>query len=102
MIKKYCDILFVRSWWVIAFLLSCSLLYEQGLKKRELHYQLLYEQLRLLQLEKIEALHKQRHLQLQVNSQSDLSWMELTLMKGLGLSPEDQQKVYFSSEESRK
>jgi hypothetical protein len=35
---------------------------------------------------------------LQINSQSDLAWIELTLMKGLGVAPEDSQKVYFFGE----
>lgn len=88
----------IRSWWVIAFLLGCFLIYEQGLQKREHHYQQLKEQLISLQQEKNRALDKQEHLQLRFNSQSDPAWVELILMKELGLTPEDQQKVYFYSE----
>ncbi|MFI5343984.1 MAG: hypothetical protein ACHQUC_07170 [Chlamydiales bacterium] len=87
--------LFIRSWWVIAFILACAILYEQGLKEREGHYQLLKEQLISLQLEKQKSLKLQQNLQLQINSQSDMDWLELTLMKGLGLVPDNQQKVYF-------
>lgn len=88
-------LIFVRSWWVIAFLLLCLLFYEKGLEKRNLQYRQLDEQLKVLQLEKAQALTRQQNLQLQINSQSDFYWVELTLMKGLGLSPEDQQKVFF-------
>lgn len=88
--------LFIHSWWVCAFTLLCGILYEQGLEKREVHYQQLTKQLTLLQSEKHLALKKQENLKRQINSQSDLDWIELTLMKGLGLCPEDQQKVYFS------
>ncbi|MCE2983850.1 MAG: hypothetical protein LW832_09830 [Parachlamydia sp.] len=48
-----------------------------------------------LQKEKRTALKRQEDLQLQINSQSDPAWIELTLMKGLGLVPEGEQKVYF-------
>ncbi|WP_068468006.1 hypothetical protein [Candidatus Protochlamydia phocaeensis] len=87
--------LFVRSWWVMAFFLMCFILYEQALKNRDRHYKQLSEQLISLQMEKQKALQKQKNLQLQINSQSDLAWIELTLMKGLGLVPEGEQKIYF-------
>ncbi|MBA2367977.1 MAG: hypothetical protein H0V82_03010 [Candidatus Protochlamydia sp.] len=87
--------LFVRSWWVFAFLIFCAVLFEQGLKERDRHYQQLDEQLQSLKFQKNEALHKQEDLQRQINSQSDLAWIELTLMKGLGLVPDGEEKVYF-------
>lgn len=86
---------FIRSWWVMVFLFACAIIYEQGLKERDLVYQQLTEQQTSLTQEKQEALKEQQNLQLQINSQSDLAWVELTLMKGLGLVPEGQQKVYF-------
>lgn len=86
---------FIRSWWVITFGLVCIMLYEQGLQKRNALYQQLTDQWLNLQKDKQEALEHQQNLQRQINSQSDLAWVELTLMKGLGLVPEDQQKVYF-------
>lgn len=87
--------IFIRSWWVIAFFLICIISYEQGLKKRNVIYQQLTDQQLSLQKEKEEALLHQKNLQLQINSQSDLAWVELALMKGLGLVPEGQKKVYF-------
>ncbi len=95
MLRTFVDYLFIRSWWVIAFIFACVILYEHGLKTREQLYQQLNEQLVKLQHEKQQALKQQVNLQLQINSQSDLAWIELTLMKGLGLVPEDQQKIYF-------
>lgn len=86
---------FIRSWWIMAFVLICAIIYEQGLRERDqLHQQLTKQRIALLQ-EKQEALQQQQNLQLQINSQSDLAWIELTLMKGLGLVPEEQQKVFF-------
>lgn len=87
--------IFIRSWWVVAFLLLCAILYEQGLKKRNQHYQQLNEQLISLLQEKQAALQKQEDLLRLINSQSDPTWIELVLMKELGLVPEGEQKVYF-------
>lgn len=90
----------MQSWWVIAFLFACMIFYEQGLKKRDALYQQLTHQLQTLQKEKEEALIHQKELQLQIKSQDDLAWIELTLMKKLGLIPEGMQKVYFYPIES--
>lgn len=89
------DCCFLRSWWVIAFVFCCTILYEQGLKKRNMIYQQLTEKAVQLQVEKEKVLRRQQNLELQINSQSDRAWVELTLMKELGLVPEEQQKVYF-------
>ena len=90
-----------RSWWVIAFMLLCIMLYEHGLKQRDALYQQLTEQSAQLQQEKQRALQQQQDLQLQINSQSDLAWIELTLIKGLGLIPEGYQKIYFTKNDAR-
>lgn len=73
--------------------------YEQGLKKRDLDYDKLHLQLVDLQQQKKEALSLREDLILQVNSQSDPAWVELVLMKGLGLIPEGQTKVFFTNKE---
>ncbi len=93
--------IFLRSWWVVAFLLLCAILYEQGLKERNHHYQQLNDQRIALQIEKQKAMKKQQDLKWQINSQSDLAWIELTLMKGLGLVPEGEQKVYFYQDKDK-
>jgi putative methionine-R-sulfoxide reductase with GAF domain len=99
MIFRFVNNFFIRSWWVLVFILLCLFLYERGLKKREEQYQQLYQQLAAL-LEEKEAVSKiQQNLREQVNSQSDLAWIEMTLMKGLGLVPEGEQKVYFYKKE---
>lgn len=83
------------SWWVIAFVLGCAILYERGLQERHQLYVQLTAQAAVLAQEKAAAEDIQQNLQRQINSQSDLAWMELTLMKGLGLVVEGQQKIYF-------
>ena len=95
---KYIKHAIIRSWWVIALMLIGSIIYERAIQKREWQLLQLQEQLTSLRIEKQNALHKQQTLQQQINSQNDPAWIELALMKGLGLSPEDQQKVYFFQE----
>lgn len=85
----------IHSWWIVAFLLACAILYEQSLQQRETLYQQLNEQKRALQEEKEIALEEQQQLLRQINSQKDPAWIELTLMKEMGLFPEGQKKVYF-------
>ena len=99
MVQFLLEMFLKRSWWVIAFVFGCSILYEQGLKERNHLYQQLTDHLRVLQQEKQYALELQENLKLQIKSQSDLEWIELTLMKGLGLVPEGQKKVYFYEDE---
>ena len=93
---------FIHSWWVLAFVLACAILYEQSLQQREEIYQQLNEQQRSLQEEKQLALEEQHRLQRQINSQQDLAWIELTLMKELGVVPEGQKKIYFYPDNSSK
>lgn len=63
---------------------------QQGLMHRELNRQLME-----LKNAHIEALKRNENLLKQINSQSDPAWVELTLIKVLGLVPENQTKIYF-------
>lgn len=83
------------SWWVMAFILISAIFYEQGLHRRDSLYTQLVEQWNSLLKEKQQALEEQNNLEAQINSQGDLAWVELTLIRELGLVPEGQQKVYF-------
>lgn len=86
----------MRTWWLILFALLCFGLYEQGVRTKHQDYTKLHNQLIELEREHTMLLDKQEHLKLQVNSQSDPDWIELVLMRGLGLVPENQTKVFFS------
>ena len=88
---------FQQSWWVIAITLLCAYVYFQAAQKKDLVIGSLEKQLNALVTEKrsLEDLHED--LRLQVNSQSDPAWIELTLKKGLGLVPEGERKVYFEN-----
>lgn len=89
------DQLFRRSWWVILFGIISYMLLEQGMKIRNREYAKLQAQYIELEKQKKEALALQERLMLEINSQSDPAWVELALMKGLGVVPEEQIKVFF-------
>ena len=91
--------IFIRSWWVILFILGCYLTYEHGLQKKDLDFAKLQAQFSELQKKKKVLLAQQEDLNRQINSQSDPAWVELALMKGLGLCPEGQIKVLFTNQE---
>lgn len=88
------------SRWVIAFFLLCLILFERGMKNKAAHYERLLEQKIKLERDKEIAISRMHHLQLQINSQSDPKWIELTLKKEMGLVPVGERKVYFFKEEN--
>lgn len=89
--------LFLKSWWVILFGLLCFILFEQGMKTHRQEYARLQKHHQDLEKQRKEAVMLQEKLMLEINSQSDPAWVELVLMKGLGLVPEGQTKVFFEN-----
>jgi hypothetical protein len=87
-----------KYWWVALFVCVCGTIYASSMRKKEDVISLLDAQLSKLQQESVELFETQQELLLQIESQSDPAWVELTLMKGLGLVPEGQSKVYFYHE----
>jgi hypothetical protein len=93
---KTCLQFILKSWWVAAAAI-CSLgLYEQGAKalQKEINTfraeaESLSEKIRL-------AKELQEELKRQVMSQSDPAWIELVLIKSLGLVPEGYTKIYYT------
>jgi hypothetical protein len=84
-----------RSWWVIAFVALCGVLYLHGVRQKNVTYQEMTGRLQILEIEKAFALAEQEELLLQIQSQSDPAWVEMVLKRNLGLVPEGQTKVYF-------
>jgi hypothetical protein len=99
---KFIEKFIFSFWWVILFILLCFVLLEQGIKERDQEFFKLNEHLKFLQQERETAIALQEDLLLQVNSQSDPAWVELLLMKGLGVVPEGQKKVFFSPKQVKK
>jgi hypothetical protein len=92
---KLFDMLVIRSWWVILFTLLCFMLFEQAVKKRDREYHKLLTHLTELQIEKENAHKRHEALILQINSESDPAWIELVLMRELGMVPEGYIKGFF-------
>lgn len=90
---------FISSSWLFLFLLLCYELYAYSARKIDREYEKLSVQYRDLMEEKEKALKINADYLLQINSQSDQDWVELTLMKVLGLVPEEQVKVFFPKSE---
>lgn len=90
--------LVIRSWWVILFAILCYMGYEQSIAKRKAQFHELAAKLKELEGKKENYLQQKEDLLLQIQSQSDPEWIELTLMKGLGLVPEGHIKVLLSKE----
>ena len=85
-----------RSWWVFVFCIVCFALYEHAMQRQHRDHALLEGKLYSLEAVKAEEHAVNEDLLLQINSQSDYCWIELTLIKVLGLVPEGSTKVYFT------
>ena len=88
----------VRSWWVFAFAILTFALYEQSSGRLGKSIQKLEKRESLLEHEIQELALEQEELELQVASQSDSSFTEFSLLKGLGLVPEGYTKIYMDDE----
>lgn len=92
--------LIARNWWVLAFVIASCMIYSQSIQKKKAALSELEGRFQGLEQEKNLVLEQQQELMLQVQSQNDPAWIEMTLMKGLGLVPEGQRKVYFQTPEN--
>jgi uncharacterized membrane protein YhaH (DUF805 family) len=88
----------LRYWWVVLFLSICFALYYEGMQKKLLNQTELQKRLVEFEQQKVVLLQERDDLLLQINSQSDPAWIQMTLMKGLGVVPEGHLKVYFKEE----
>lgn len=91
-----------KSWWIVIFSLCCFALYERGVGQKSRDFGYLQRHLLELQDEYAHQVKIQEDLHLQINSQSDPDWLELVLMRGLGLVPEKQKKVFFTNHDTPK
>lgn len=85
----------LKSWWMILFCLLCTFAYDRAIHFKTIEEKKLHNRLLTLSHEKEQALAKQEDLKLEIASQEDEAFIELTLMRRLGLVPEGQTKVYF-------
>lgn len=81
------------------FLTIISLFYFHGMYHKNLVYKELVLRKRSLEKQRDLASLETQELELLIKSYSDPKWLEMVLMKGLGMVPQGQLKVYFKKEE---
>lgn len=89
----------LRSWWLIAWWLICLGAFEHSAITCKNEYAALEKKREQLKAEQRVLLHERNLLLRQIRSQKDPAWIELTLMRVLGMVPDDQKKVFFSTHE---
>lgn len=94
-LRKYIQHFVYRSWWMFVFIGTCLIIYSHAMQKKKEVCLGLEQHLFELQQQRESLSLLREELLGQIHSQSDPAWIELTLMKGLGVVPEGQQKVYF-------
>lgn len=91
---------FVKKWWwVVTVLLVSFSIFTLASKKKYSEIKTLKSRVATLENQKVSASHEREDLLRQIDSQSDPAWIELILMKGLGLVPDGHKKVYFHKED---
>lgn len=89
------DEVIVKSWWVILFFLLTYFAFDQALHRKNLEQENLQNKRASYLLEKKTQADEQARLQLEIDSQKDPAWIEMTLLRCLGLVPEGQTKIFF-------
>lgn len=92
------EMLGFKSWWVWTFAIICFGLYEQGSMKLEREITSLNTEVNSLARKIADARLEQEELTLQIASFSDPAWVELVLIRALGVIPEGSTKVYYRDE----
>ncbi|MCX6988423.1 MAG: hypothetical protein NTZ52_02820 [Chlamydiae bacterium] len=99
-IKHFSWLGFLRSsWWMLVFCSGCLGIHAHCMQKKSLDYLDIQEQIKGLHSQRDSLAKIHEDLTLQIHSQNDPNWIELTLKKQLGVVPEGQMKVYFKRDE---
>lgn len=86
-----------RNWWVVVFIVIAALVHFHFIKGKRGSLNVLSSRLALMQKEKAHALSTREDLRLRIASQNDPAWIEMILIRELGVVPEGFLKVHFSS-----
>ena len=84
-----------RNWWVLAFCIVTGVLYCHVIKEKSGGLHLLQTRLAAMYAEKQMVTQLNEDLELRIHSQSDPGWIEMVLMRDLGVVPEGFLKVHF-------
>lgn len=84
-----------KNWWVFLFCAATVLAHVHFFKEKTAAICLLNGRLQEMEKEKELAFQKREALHLRIASQSDPAWIEMILMRDLGVVPEGFLKVHF-------
>ncbi len=85
----------LASWWVILFSLVCYGAFEVASARSESYILSLRADVAEKEAELRRAHEEQEELRRMIAAEADPAWVELTLMRCLGVVPEGQTKVFF-------
>ncbi len=84
-----------QNWWTLLLVAMLLVFYFHSLKVKNEELNLLNFKFEEMQKQKSFALQKQEELASRIASQDDPGWIELILMRDLGVVPEGFLKVHF-------
>lgn len=84
-----------KNWWLIAFCMLAALAHVHFSKEKKSALNALQARLEEMEREKLQALQLKEDLQLMIASQNDPAWIEMVLIRQLGVVPEGFLKVHF-------
>ena len=83
-------------WWVVCFCFIATSVYLHFGQEKKGQVAELSRRLQEMNKQKLLDLQEKESLCLQIESQNDPSWIEMILMRDLGVVPEGWLKVYFT------
>ena len=84
-------------WWVGSFCLFAAIFYAHSMKTRDIALEELRYRMAEMEKQSRLALQEKEDLKLQIASQSDPAWIELVLLRQMGVVPEGFIKVHFKA-----
>lgn len=94
MIFERGSILF-KNFWIVGFFLFSLVFYKQMVSVKDASIYENQVKLTNLENEKERLIRENDELKMRINSQDDLEWIELVLMRELGVVAKDKLKVFF-------
>ena len=86
-----------KWWWVGLFCCLCGGVYLHAIQDKRAQIEELSFRLQEIEKEKVLSEMTRDELRLQIASQEDPAWIEMVLMRDLGLVPEGWLKVHFKN-----
>jgi hypothetical protein len=83
------------NWWVVAFCAITAVIHFHFIKEKKDALCHLNGRLQEMEMEKVLVLERREDLELRIASQNDPAWIEMVLMRDLGVVPEGFLKVHF-------